>query len=49
MTSIYGENILAGVRLIHAEQLNVFRKFHRFMKKQKTQLKTEQLMQGISN
>ena len=48
MTSICEKNISAEVRLIHAEQVTLY-KFHRFKKKQQTHLKTKQVKQDISN
>ena len=41
MTSVCEKKISAEVRNIHAEQISLY-KFHRFEKKQQTQLKTEQ-------
>ena len=48
MTSICQKKISAEVRLIHAEQISLY-KFHRFKKKQSTQLKTEQVKKDILN
>ena len=48
MTSICEKKISAEVRLIHAEQMSLYN-FIVLRKKQKTQLKTEQLKQNISN
>ena len=48
MTSIYEEKISAEVRLIHAEQISLY-KFHRFKKKQQTQLNTKQVKKDILN
>ena len=48
MTSMCEKNISAEVRLIHAEQISLY-KFHRFKKKQEIQLKTKQVKQGILN
>ena len=42
MTSIFEKKISAEVRLIHVEQISSY-KFHRFKKKQQTQLKTKQV------
>ena len=45
MTSIYEKNILAEVRLIHAEQMYLYN----LRKKQWTLMKTKQLKQDILN
>ena len=48
MRKICEKKISAEVRLIHEEQISLY-KFHRFKKKQKTQLKTKQVRQDILN
>ena len=48
MTSIYEKKISAEVRLIHAEQISLY-KFHCFKKKQQTQWKTKQVKKDILN
>ena len=48
MTSTCKKKISAEVRLIHAEQISLY-KFHRFKKKHYTQLKTKQVEQDILN
>ena len=44
MMSICEKKISAEVRVIHAEQITLY-KFHRFKRKQWTQLKTKQVKQ----
>ena len=46
MTEICEKKISAEIRLIHTEQISL-NKFHRFKKKQLTQLKTKQVKQDI--
>ena len=48
MTSTSEKKIAAEVGLIHAEQISLY-KFHRFKKKQQTQLKTKQVKQDMLN
>ena len=48
MRSIREKKISLEVRLTYAEQISLY-KFHRFKKKQKTQLKTKQVKQDILN
>ena len=48
MTSICEKKNSAEVRLIHAEQISLY-KFNRFKKKQQTQLKAKQIKQDILN
>ena len=48
MTEICEKKISAEIRLIHTEQISL-NKFHRFKKKQLTQLKTKQVKQDIWN